>query len=377
MNPFHNSKQQQQQQQLVELNNKENPGRVHPNVVAQTSGFAIPQQQPLKKNNPTTSTTLMNPQQQPSVGISRPLSASSQPQRASKPLPVRSTTSSQNNGSEDEICYPDQPRNDWTIDDFEIGKPLGTGKFGRVYLAREKKSKYIVALKLLDKKQLEKEKVAHQLRREIEIQSHLRHKNILRLFGFFHDKDRVYLILEYAPGGEMYNYLQKCRRFSEEQTAKFMYQMARALKYCASKHVIHRDIKPENLLLDANGEIKIADFGWAVHAPSSRRRTLCGTLDYLPPEMIEKKAHNATVDLWCIGVLCFEFLTGNPPFYANDDKSTMRNIVAVRYTFPEHVSEEAKDLVKKLLVKEPTERITLDQVLQHAFITKYCGCEQA
>nr|CAG4716733.1 unnamed protein product [Naegleria fowleri] len=365
MNALHSKQPQQQNTEL----NKENPGRVHPNVAA--SGFAVPQpQHALKKNNSSAA--------MPSQSVPRPLSASSQ---RSKQLPTRptttTTTTTTSSSSEDDICYPDQPRNDWTIDDFEIGKPLGNGKFGRVYLAREKKSKYIVALKLLDKKQLEKEKVAHQLRREIEIQSHLRHKNILRLFGFFHDKDRVYLILEYAPGGEMYNYLQKCRRFSEEQTSKFMYQMARALKYCASKHVIHRDIKPENLLLDANGEIKIADFGWAVHAPSSRRRTLCGTLDYLPPEMIEKKAHNATVDLWCIGVLCYEFLTGNPPFYANDDKSTMRNIVAVRYTFPDYISEEAKDLVKKLLVKEPSERITLDQVLQHPFITKYCGCEQA
>ncbi|EFC43822.1 predicted protein [Naegleria gruberi] len=330
-------------------NNKENP-RSHPNI-QHNNGFAVPP----KKTNSTLTTT------------ARPSSVNSKATTSK----VNNSIVEKVNNSEDEVVYPDHPRNDWTINDFEIGKPLGTGKFGRVYLAREKKSKFIVALKLLDKKQLEKEKVAHQLRREIEIQSHLRHKNILRLYGYFYDEKKVYLILEYAPGGEMYHFLQKCTRFSEEQTSKFMYQMARALKYCSAKHVIHRDIKPENLLLDGNGELKIADFGWAVHAPTSRRKTLCGTLDYLPPEMIEKKAHNATVDLWCIGVLCYEFLTGNPPFFAQDDKSTMRNIVAVRYSFPEYVGDEAKDLVRKLLVKEPSNRITLEQVLKHPFIITY------
>ena len=185
---------------------------------------------------------------------------------------------------------------------------MGKGKFGNVYLAREKKSKYIVALKVLFKSQLQKAGVEHQLRREIEIQSHLRHPYILRLFGYFYDETRVYLILEYAPRGEMYKTLQKATlgRFDEAKTAKYIKQMAEALVYCHSKkvakvsffplctltsvnhpthslQVIHRDIKPENLLLDMKGDLKIADFGWSVHAPSSRRATMCGTLDYLPP----------------------------------------------------------------------------------------------
>lgn len=108
----------------------------------------------------------------------------------------------------------------WTLSDFEIGKPLGRGKFGNVYLARERKTKYIVALKVLQKEQLKKENVEHQLRREIEIQSHLRHKNILRLYGYFYDANRVYLILEYAKGGELYKRLQQLQRFSEEDSAK-------------------------------------------------------------------------------------------------------------------------------------------------------------
>lgn len=177
----------------------------------------------------------------------------------------------------------------WHLNDFDVGKPLGHGKFGNVYLAREKKSKFIVALKVLFKSQLQKAGVEHQLRREIEIQSHLRHPNILRLYGYFYDQNRVYLILEYAKGGELYKELQRLGCFNQRRAATYIFCLAEALKYCHSKHVIHRDIKPENLLLGLNGELKIADFGWSVHAPHSRRTTMCGTLDYLPPEMIEGK----------------------------------------------------------------------------------------
>jgi aurora kinase A len=217
----------------------------------------------------------------------------------------------------------------WSLNDFDIGKPLGKGKFGSVYLAREKKSKFIVALKVLFKSQLVKSNVEHQLRREIEIQSHLRHPNILRLYGYFYDATRVYLILEYAPRGELYKELQKCVFFDEKLTAKYIYQLADALKYCHTKKVIHRDIKPENLLVNAKGDLKIADFGWSVHAPSSRRTTMCGTLDYLPPEMIEHKAHDEKVDLWCLGILCYEFLVGKPPFEAETSKLTYDRITKV------------------------------------------------
>ena len=160
---------------------------------------------------------------------------------------------------------------DMTLDDFEVGRPLGNGKFGRVYLARTKRDKYIVALKVLRKSQLEKNGVEHQLRREIEIQTHLVHKNILRMYGYFWVEYLIYLILEYAPVGVLYKRLTAKGRFSEQETARYVLEMARALGYCHQKHVIHRDIKPENLLLGLNGELKIADFGWSVHAPSLRR----------------------------------------------------------------------------------------------------------
>ncbi|XP_067856714.1 aurora kinase C-like [Heptranchias perlo] len=256
----------------------------------------------------------------------------------------------------------------WCLDDFEIGRPLGKGKFGNVYLARERQSRFILALKVLFKSQLEKAGVEHQLRREVEIQSHLRHPNILRLFGYFHDTSRVYLILEYAPRGELYKELQRCGKFDDGRSATYISELADALIYCHSKKVIHRDIKPENLLLGANGELKIADFGWSVHAPASRRATLCGTLDYLPPEMIEGKMHDEKVDLWSLGVLCYEFLVGRPPFEAADHQETYRRISKVDLKFPSFIMEGAKDLIARLLKHNPNQRLPLKDILEHSWV---------
>jgi len=260
----------------------------------------------------------------------------------------------------------------WQLGDFDIGKPLGRGKFGNVYLAREKQSGYIVALKVLFKNQLQQSNVEHQLRREIEIQSHLRHPNILRLYGYFYDETRVYLILEFAAKGELYKELQRCKYFDESRTATYIASLARALVYCHAKHVIHRDIKPENLLLGLGGELKIADFGWSVHAPNSRRKTLCGTLDYLPPEMVEGHDHDLTVDVWSLGVLCYEFLFGMPPFEAAGHSETYKRILRVDLRFPAHpqITEGAKDLIRRLLVKDPKERMALDQIFSHPWIVQ-------
>jgi serine/threonine protein kinase len=279
-----------------------------------------------------------------------------------------------NDAARDHMKNRAQKGKQWCLNDFEIGKPLGQGKFGSVYLAREKASKYIVAIKVLHKSQLQKAGVEHQLRREIEIQSHLRNRNILRMYGYFFDAKRIYLILEYSPGGELYKKLTQKGRFSEKISAKYISDLSQALDYCHSKHVIHRDIKPENLLVGAHGEIKVADFGWSVHAPTSRRNTLCGTLDYLPPEMVEGREHDHTVDNWSIGVLLYEFLYGGPPFEAEGHSATYRRISRVDLKFPRtpQVSEDAQDLIRRLLVKDPKERIFLKDVPKHPWVVRNC-----
>ncbi|CAB4061698.1 AURKA [Lepeophtheirus salmonis] len=249
--------------------------------------------------------------------------------------------------------------NPWHLSDFEIGRPLGKGKFGNVYMAREKKSKYIVALKILFKSQLQKNSVEHQLRREIEIQTHLRSPRVLRLFGYFWDDSKIYLILEFAA--------------RESTAAKYIKQMTEALIYCQSMNVIHRDIKPENLLLDLKGDLKIADFGWSVHAPGNRRGTMCGTLDYLPPEMINGEKYDKTLDLWSLGVLMFEFLVGRPPFECKTQQETYKRIAKVDIMWPDpnFIGLDARDLIRSLLRIKPTQRIPLEQVLEHPWILRH------
>ena len=258
---------------------------------------------------------------------------------------------------------------------FEIGKPLGKGKFGRVYLARERSTGFVCALKVLHKSELAQGKVEKQVRREIEIQSNLAHPNILRLFGHFHDTKRIFLILEFAGKGELYKHLRKAQKFPEWQAAQYIAQMASALKYLHKKHVMHRDIKPENILVGLHGEIKISDFGWSVHAPNNRRNTMCGTLDYLPPEMIkpgrEENWYSEKVDLWSLGVLTYEFLVGEAPF-EDTPVMTQRRIARGEMTIPPFVSAEARDLIKKLLMLDPDKRLALEDVEVHPWIVKHC-----
>ncbi|CAH7401999.1 aurora kinase C [Phodopus roborovskii] len=262
-------------------------------------------------------------------------------------------------------------RRHFTIDDFDIGRPLGKGKFGNVYLARLKENHFIVALKVLFKSQIEKEGLEHQLRREVEIQAHLQHPNILRLYNYFHDARRVYLILEYAPKGELYKELQRKHHLDEQRTATIIEELADALTYCHENKVIHRDIKPENLLLGLRDEVKIADFGWSVHTPSLRRNTMCGTVDYLPPEMIEGRTYNEKVDLWCIGVLCYELLVGCPPFESSTHNETYKRILKVDLRFPQSVPLGAQDLISKLLRYHPSDRLNLAQILKHPWVREH------
>jgi serine/threonine protein kinase len=265
----------------------------------------------------------------------------------------------------------------WSLQSFDLGLSLGKGRFGLVYKAREKKSMTICAIKIMFKKQIVAQDMLSQLKREIEYHARLRHRHVLRLYGYFHDEQRVYLVMELADKGELYKILKKLpeNKLPEEKAARYIFQLSGALQYLHSKGLIHRDIKPENLLLNKKDEIKIADFGWCVlhktGISSNRRETICGTLDYLPPEMIvqQEQGHDHNVDIWSLGVLLYEFLVGKAPFEATEEDDTRRRIAAVNYSVPSSVSANARDLISKLLVAVPRNRLQLDQVLLHPFLS--------
>jgi serine/threonine protein kinase len=160
--------------------------------------------------------------------------------------------------------------------------------------------------------------------------------------------------------------------FSERRAAKYVGQLISALRRCHKFNVVHRDIKPENLLLSSSDDLLLADFGWTVkNVHENKRTTLCGTLDYLAPEMLEDKAYDTSVDVWAVGVLLYEFIVGSTPFFAAEQSDTCRAIEASSYKIPDHVSPEASDLIRKLLQKDPQRRISLKDALAHPWFAKH------
>ncbi|ORZ12656.1 kinase-like domain-containing protein [Absidia repens] len=256
----------------------------------------------------------------------------------------------------------------WETHDFDVGKHLGSGKFGNVYMAREKWSRKVVALKILTKKELLDANVAKFLKREVEIHAHLRHPHILRMYGYFQDNKHIYLVLDCASHGSLYQQLEQHGRFTEPLASEFIYQMTDAVSYLHNLGVIHRDIKPENILVDKNDRLKLSDFGWAVHDRRPRRKTFCGTLDYLPPEMIENRTHNAKVDVWALGVLAYELLVGHPPFEHAEYVDTYHHIVKVEYTFPDHVGDLARDFVSLALQYDIMKRGYISDLVRHIWL---------
>ncbi|KAI6182581.1 Aurora kinase C-like isoform X2 [Aphelenchoides bicaudatus] len=277
-------------------------------------------------------------------------------------------------------CTRRKDGKDWDLNHFEVGKRLGNGRFGSVYLARETSSEFVVALKILFKSEISSS-IQYQVQREVAIQFHLHHKNILRLFGYFHDKKRIYLILEYAPGGSLYSLLQKKKLFSSALSANLISQLVSALSYLHSHGVIHRDIKPENMLLC--GEIlKLADFGWSAQTCSSQMKTYCGTPDYLAPEMLQKGVpYSFEIDIWAVGVTLFEFLTGRAPFESRPGSGSNRtlytNVAACRFRFPSNMPAGSVELIKKILVANPASRPSLQQIQDNAWIKEHKGLADA
>jgi len=166
--------------------------------------------------------------------------------------------------------------------------------------------------------------------------------------------------------------MQKEKTFNENEAAGYVYQLSNALSYLHSKQIIHRDIKPENILIGVYGILKLADFGWSAEGTTTanKRTTLCGTLDYLAPEMLDYRGYDEKIDLWCLGVFTYEMIIGKPPFDSQTQQETIRLIRSINLTFLSTTSNEARDFIKSLIQRNPNDRLPLKDVVQHPFIIK-------
>jgi len=206
------------------------------------------------------------------------------------------------------------------VDDFVIGKQLGCGKFGNVFVVKHKLTGFVCALKIIPKEMVKEENIINQLIRELKIQSCLDHPNIIKLFGFFDDEKNVYLLLELGSSGQLYRVLKEKVKFSEEASSYIVKQICEAIRYLHTFRIIHRDIKPENIVIQhvqhsiIQGIAKMCDFGWAVCRGLELRSTFCGTPLYVSPEILKGEHYDERIDLWSIGILCYELLVGDIPF---------------------------------------------------------------
>ena len=250
---------------------------------------------------------------------------------------------------------------------------IGKGAFGEVWKVSHKMTGKIYVIKVMDKSSIKGEKLIDQINREIEIMYKLNHPHIIKLINHFEDDEKLYLLMPYASKGQLYSLLKRQVRFDQRTAAQYMREVIEAVRYIHSfsPKIIHRDIKPENLLLDDNYRVLLSDFGWSNFLDDNEfRKTFCGTPEYLSPEMVKKSGHNEMVDIWALGVLMFEFLAGYAPFSGSTPKELYSNIKKLKIHWPDDFPPLAKNLITKILKLNPSERLNINEILDHAWFTQ-------
>ena len=263
-----------------------------------------------------------------------------------------------------------------TIKDFTILGVIGEGSFGKVSLVRHNKTGSEYAIKQISKLDKNNQEGKTYFRREIEIMYKIHQNNIVRLFNHFEDNEYCYFVMEYIENGNLFS--QPCWKnnncFSSYDVAKIIKEVICAVYYLHNMDppIIHRDIKPENVLLASGMVAKLTDFGWSNYMNEGyKRTTVCGTPVYLAPEMVNKTGHDEKVDIWCIGILLFELMTGIQPWSGNDIQTVKYNINRLKINWAKNMNRTAADLISKIIRNNPEERISLRNMLNHPFFTQY------
>jgi len=259
---------------------------------------------------------------------------------------------------------------------YKIVRKLGQGNYSKVYLAHMEDGRE-VAVKAITKAKLRRSEL-EKIHKETTILSQLQHPHIITYIEHFEDDQRIYIVTEYARGGELFEKIVEKEFYAENDVKDIMLKLLKTVKFCHERGIVHRDIKPENILLaskDDDSEIMLCDFGFAKKLDEEQvteLQTACGTPGYVAPEVISRQPYGAACDVWSLGVVAYILLCGYPPFRADNKKQLFQRIRNAEFKFDQEwwsqISQEAKDFVSSMLVANPTKRATLDDLLQHPFI---------
>lgn len=262
-------------------------------------------------------------------------------------------------------------------ENYTLGKMIGSGTFSVVREAIHKPTGQKYAIKCIKREGLTAEDL-EALKTEVAILKEMNHPNIMILHDFFQEEKYYYLVTEFMAGGELFDRIVEKSYYSEREARDLVKLLLEAIKYCHDSDIVHRDLKPENLLLtskDDDASIKLADFGFAkkVEIDGEGLVTACGTPGYVAPEILEGHSYGKSVDIWSIGVITYILLCGYPPFHDDNHNALFRKIKKGKFQYDapywDHVSEEAKDLINKMLVVNPADRWNAGQLLDHKWIT--------
>ncbi|KAL0321304.1 UNVERIFIED_CONTAM: CBL-interacting serine/threonine-protein kinase [Sesamum radiatum] len=257
---------------------------------------------------------------------------------------------------------------------YDIGKLLGHGTFAKVYHARNVRTGESVAIKVIDKEKILKVGLKAHIKREISILRRVRHPNIVQLFEVMASKSKIFFVMEYVKGGELFNKVAK-GRLKEEDATRYFQQLVSAVAFCHARGVYHRDLKPENILLDEDGNVKVSDFGLSAISEQIRQdglfHTFCGTPAYVSPEVLARKGYDAAkVDIWSCGVILFVLMAGYLPFHDQNIMAMYKKINKGEFRCPRWFSPELVELLTRLLDTNPETRITIPEIMDNKWFKK-------